>query len=266
MGALSILQFILVIAQIGISIAIAVVVRQDLWYQIPGTAYNNCYYYWYGRTVCYGEWVCLMTESSTNICSYAWAVCAVSFGLSILLAIAQAGRGRYGRACLCSAVFAALVGLAWWIGGAVTFLVNSNNADDSGIKLLDDAHNDRVAVYAMAWTEVGLFFLSALVALADCKNPPKPQPQAQAYPTGAYVQQPPAYGAQPAYSTAPPPYAYPPPGAGGYSAPPPGYPVGAQYATPAYPPPAPGGYNPAPPTAYPPPGAAAGTPATDAKV
>ena len=33
----------------------------------------------------------------------------------------QVGRGRYGRGCACGAALAALVGLAWWIGAAVTF-------------------------------------------------------------------------------------------------------------------------------------------------
>lgn len=134
----------------------------------------------------------------------------------------------------------ALFLLGWWIAGGVYFTQwywqAAGNGAPSGANGNWIVDSYRKAVYAVAWSAVGLSSLSLFMSLAALGEAKKADAEIQETQMSNV------------YAAPPPPQGYYPPPPPGYAPPPPGYappPPPAGY----YPPPPPAGYYPPPPPA-----------------
>lgn len=148
---------LLAILEVGIAIAIICIVAiqlSDVWEMITGSN-NSC---------------ALSTpEHGDDLCIYAYVVCGISIGVSLVLSILLCctcdlcGLGKF-----LDLLFAALA-CAWWIAAAVVFTRYVAQANDDNCSSPESACDDksdwRNAVAILAWINVGLFAISGLISL-----------------------------------------------------------------------------------------------------
>jgi hypothetical protein len=87
---------------------------------------------------------------------------SVSIALSIFLLIIQCWHVHRApiRSLALWELGVALLRVAWWVAAAVTATVYGQRADDDGVP----KEAARTAVWALAWVNLGLFVLSALLS------------------------------------------------------------------------------------------------------
>ncbi|KAI7838643.1 hypothetical protein COHA_007570 [Chlorella ohadii] len=150
---------LLALLQIALSVAIAVVVSEVLWTWKGNFNWNPS---WWSHTSANN--VCLMTTGGTNLCAFTYVVIAVSLAASVFLLITQLfSRGRGRRCCGCCEGWLSLLLTCWWIAAATTGTIYGVRADNASVP----EHDARTAVWAMGWSEVGLWALSAVLAFAS---------------------------------------------------------------------------------------------------
>lgn len=228
------LTVILAILTVGCAITILCINR----YQLTNWYFTACTPYWftlYPSYYCTTYYSCLWNKyGDSDLCSYTYAVGAVSLMVSAITACCQIGGGAMAK--VMGDIWLSIFGFVWWVIAAAIFTSNYNTANDNMVP----QKSWRCGIMAVCWAATGLYFIWFFLSICLCVTarkaerkeereerrerhhemaaepaplydyPPPPQPQYPAQyppPTPDYGQ--PGYG-QPGYG-APAPYSVPPP-------------------------------------------------------